>query len=160
MLASRKVINGIAAAAATALLATSALAQSPEEKATATRQGLMKLIVWEAGPLFGMAKGDVAYDAAAAEAHAKNLATLTQYAGLRTLFIPGTSVEELGEDKTAALPAIWQDEDKFHQGFATLRDQAAVVAAEAGKGQEELRAAMGDLGKACGNCHESFRLKK
>jgi cytochrome c556 len=52
---------GIAAGCAAALLATLAAGQDQKtlEKAVAARQGLMKLIVWEAGPLFGMAKGDI-----------------------------------------------------------------------------------------------------
>ena len=31
----------------------------------------MQLVVWNAGPLFGMAKGEVSYDAAAASSHAR-----------------------------------------------------------------------------------------
>ena len=33
-------------------------ASKMQEQAIATRQGYMKLVLWEAGPLFGMAKGE------------------------------------------------------------------------------------------------------
>ena len=156
----RKTATAIAAVCSAALLGGLALAQDQEklQKAVEARQGLMKLIVWEAGPLFAMAKGDLAYDAATAEANAQDLHTLTKY-GADALFLPGTSNQELA-GKTLALPSIWEDRDKFVHNFDALREQTANVAAEAGKGQEQLTAAVAELGKACGNCHENFRQKQ
>lgn len=155
-----KALIAIAAGGTTALLATIAAGQDQEtlEKAVAARQGLMKLIVWEAGPLFAMAKGDMPYDAATAEANAKDLDTLAAY-GADALFLPGTSNAEM-EGKTWALPSIWEDREKFVHNFDALRQQTSTVAAEAGKGQEQLTAAVAELGKACGNCHENFRKKE
>lgn len=152
--------NAVAAAGAVALLAGIAVAQdqSPEEKAVGARKGLMQLFSYEAGPLFGMAKGDVPYDAEQATMRAQNLAALAQYAG-HTLFVPASSVDDL-PGKTRALPSVWQDQDEFQQNFQGLTDQTAIVVAEAGKGQEQLRAAVGELGQVCGNCHESFRQKQ
>ena len=77
----RKLKIASAAAFCSAMLLAPNLAVSadPEEKAIATRQGYMKLVLWEAGPLFGMAKGEMAYDAAAADAHAANLKIISQY---------------------------------------------------------------------------------
>lgn len=154
-----KTATAIAAVCSAALLGGLALAQDQEklQKAVEARQGLMKLIVWEAGPLFAMAKGDLAYDAATAEANAKDLNTLAQY-GADALFLPGTSRAEIG-DKTLALPSIWEKQTDFVHNFDALREQTANVAAEAGKGQDQLAAAVGELGKACGNCHENFRHK-
>lgn len=161
MMTLRRAIHGFAATSAVALIAAglpgAAAAQSLEEKATSARQGLMQLIVWEAGPLFAMAKGDVAYDAQMASTRAQNLAVLAQYAG-HSLFLPGTSAEDM-PGTSAALPSAWTDQAGFHQGFEDLKSQTAVVVAEAGKGQEQLRAAVGELGKVCGDCHESFRQK-
>jgi cytochrome c556 len=153
-------VIGIAAGCSAAMLATLAMSQDQKtlEKAVAARQGLMKLIVWEAGPLFAMAKGDIPYDAAVAEANAKDLNALTQY-GADGLFLAGTSNAEMA-GKTAALPAIWENREKFVHNFDALRQQTANVAAEAGKGQAELTAAVAELGKACGNCHENFRQKQ
>ncbi len=100
----------------------------------------------------------MAYDAATAEENAKDLNTLAQY-GVDALFLPGTSNAEMG-DKTMALPAIWEDRERFIHDFEALGEQTANVAAEAGKGQEQLTAAVAELGKACGNCHENFRQKQ
>ena len=160
MIIRRTAVIGFVAGASAALLATLAAGQDQEtlEKAVAARQGLMKLIVWEAGPLFAMAKGDMPYDAGVAEANAKDLDTLAQY-GADALFLPGTSNAEFG-DKTAALPSIWEKQTDFVHNFDAMREQTANVAAEAGKGQPELTAAVAAMGKACGNCHENFRQKK
>lgn len=148
-----------AAGTAAALWAGSAMSQqpSPEEQATGGRQALMQLYSLEAGPLFGMAKGDMPYDAARAEAHARNLAALAQYAG-HELFLPGTSAEDM-PGKSRALGTIWTDADGFRQGFTDMADVTAVVVAEAGKGQEQLTAAVGKMGQVCGNCHQTFRQK-
>lgn len=152
-----KMTHAIIAAGAAALLATTAIAagDSKEEKAVEARQGLMELLVWEAGPLFAMAKGDVPYDAEVATTRAGNLVALTTYSPV-SLFVPGSSTKELGDD-TRALPAIWEKTDQFIEDYQTLGEKAEIVAAEAGKGAEALRAAVGDLGRACGACHDDFR---
>jgi cytochrome c556 len=156
----RKAVLCIAAGCSAALLSTFAAGQDQKvlEGALGARQGFMKLIVWEAGPLFAMAKGDIPYDAEKATENGKDLELLAQY-HVAPLFIEGTSNAEMA-DKTLALPAIWEDPEKFAKGFEALREQTANVAAEAGKGQAELTAAVAELGKACGNCHENFRQKQ
>lgn len=131
--------------------------KTPQEMATEARQGLMDLIVWEAGPLISMAKGDIDYDAELAATKAENLLALSRYAG-ESLFLPESSTEELG-DATRALPAIWEREGEFHEAFDNFRTEAEAVAADADKGPDELRAAVAKLGNSCGNCHEDFRLK-
>lgn len=149
--------NAIIAAGAAILLATTAIAagESKEEKAVEARQGLMELLVWEAGPLFAMAKGDVPYDAGAATTRAENLVALTNYSPV-SLFVPGTSTKELG-DETQALPSIWEKTDEFVKHYETLGEKAQIVAEEAGNGVEALRSAVADLGRACGACHDDFR---
>ena len=58
------------------LAATSFAAQDANEKAIKARQGEMQLRAFNAGPLFGMAKGQVEYDAALAGKLAGNLKLL------------------------------------------------------------------------------------
>ncbi len=159
MTISRNVIRGLATAGAVALLANAAAAQDQKalDRALKARQGLMNLHVIEAGPLFAMAKGDMPYDAAKAGEHAKMLHALTGYDETR-LFPAGSSNADM-PGKTAALPAIWEKPDEFHQAFETLRTAIAKVDASAGEGQEALAAAVGQMGKACGDCHEKFREK-
>jgi cytochrome c556 len=153
---------GVAAVCCGALLAPlAALSQDkPDagEKAIKARQGFMQVVVWEAGPLFGMAKGDVPYDAERAAANAANLNALIQY-DVGRLFIEGTSKADR-PGKTRALADIWADMGKFAKAAEDWRAATAVVAAEAGKGQAELAAAVGEMGKTCGGCHKPFRAEE
>ena len=157
---SQKVLSVMAVCAAVVLGPTIAVTQDkPDvgEKAITARQGFMQLVSWEAGPLFGMAKGEVAYDAGAASAHAANLHTLSQYP-FSGLFLAGTSKEDR-PGKTRALPDIWADTAKVEGALHDFQATVDLVNAEAGKGQPELAAAVGELGKACGGCHKPFRAK-
>ena len=161
MYKNRKMLSVVAICSAVLLGPTIAMTQDkPDagEKAIKARQGYMQVVVWEAGPLFGMAKGEMAYDAATATANAANLQALSQYS-FSGLFLPGTSKAERA-GKTRALADIWADTAKFEQAFENLGVAIAVVAAEAGKGQAELAAAVGEMGKACGGCHKPFRAKE
>ena len=79
-----------------------AMSQDNEDKAIATRQGYMKLVVRAAGPLFGMAKGEMAYDAGAAKSHAAKLKSISQYP-VGPLFLSGTSNTDR-PGKTARCP--------------------------------------------------------
>lgn len=146
------------AALGSMILPTLALTQDqPDagEKAIKARQGFMKVVVWEAGPLFGMAKGDIEYDGEAATAHAENVVAVTQYHFPR-LFIDGTSIDDR-PDQTRALAAVWEKPDEFAEAYETLQTRASAVADVAGDGQEALAGAVSELGKACGNCHDNFR---
>ena len=144
-----------------ALFVVPAIAQGApdmQDQAIATRQGFMKLVVWEAGPLFGMAKGAIGYDANAARTHAGNLKALSQYP-VETLFIPGSSKTDK-PGKTRALAEIWKDDGTgLTKAFRQWRSAINGVVEAAGKGQVELAAAVGELGKSCGGCHKPFRAK-
>jgi cytochrome c556 len=129
-----------------------------ESQAIETRQGLMKVVLWEAGPLFGMAKGEIAYDGDAAQAHAARLKIITQYP-LSELFVEGSSnVDRPG--KTRALPKIWEDMSGFEKAYADFRAAVAVLGGKVGNGQAELAAAVSEVGKTCGGCHKPFRAKE
>ena len=153
-------LSAVALCSAVLLAPSLALPQDKPDagqKAITARQGFMQLVSWEAGPLFGMAKGEVAYDAGAASAHAANLHALYQYP-FPSLFLAGTSKDDR-PGKTRALPEIWADMAKFEGAFRDVQAAVDLVNAEAGKGQPELAAAVGELGKACGGCHTPFRAK-
>jgi len=128
------------------------------ERAIWARQGFMNLVSWEAGPLFGMAKGEVPYDAEAAKAHAANLKNLYQYP-FPGLFIEGTSKPDR-PGKTRALPEIWQDKAKFEQAFEAVRAAVDALGDKVGVDQPTLAAAVGEMGKACGGCHKPFRAEE
>jgi cytochrome c556 len=155
--------NALIAAAAgglAALAATLAVGQDQKmlENAIEARQGAMSIHAWEVGPLFAMAKGDIAYDPEIAAERAGALQALLNYDETR-LFPEGSSNAEM-PDKTRALPAIWERPDDFRQDFEDLRTAVDTLAAEASKGQEAFVAAIGPVGNACGDCHETFRQKE
>jgi len=136
------------------IIALSQSTPDKEDKAIAARQGYMKLVGWESEPLFGMAKGDIEYDADMAKTNAANLKALAQYS-MGQFFLPGTS--SVDRPKSRTLPAAWTDRPtmgKAHRQWITAID--GVVDA-AGKGQSELATAVGELGKSCGVCHKPFR---
>jgi cytochrome c556 len=160
MYRTKKMLGVLAICAAALLAPTIAATQEKPDagaKAIATRQGHMKLVIWDAGPLFGMAKGKVDYDAGAAAAHAANLIALSQYS-LPQLFVPGTSNADR-PGKTCTLPAASEDTAKLEQAYKDFQVALAALGDAAGSGQPALAAAVGEMGKTCGGCHKPFRAK-
>jgi len=143
---------------AAVLVPTMAVAQDMEDKAIATRQGYMKIVIWEAGPLFGMAKGEMPYDAEAAKSHAANLRTISQYP-VGSLFVTGTSKADR-PGKTRALAKIWEDMAGFGKAYTDWLAAVDALGNEVGNGQPALAAAVGNLGKTCGGCHKPYRAKE
>jgi len=123
--------------------------------AVKARQAHMQLYGHNLGILGGMAKGEIDYDADAAQAAANNMAALASF-DQRSYWVPGTSTAELGEE-TKALPDIWQDGSKAGEIGGQLAEAAAALAEVAGNGQEALGPALGPVGKACGACHKPYR---
>lgn len=139
-----------------ALGAVAAAADTGDDVVQA-RRGYFKMLGLEVGPLGAMAKGEIAYDAAVAQGHADDLATLAGY-GYGDLFLDGTSQDDRVGD-TRALPAIWTDAAGFAakaQGFA---EAAAALQAAAGGGRAALGPAVGAVGAACKACHDSYRAR-
>ncbi len=126
-------------------------------KAINARQSHMQLNSFNLGLLGGMAKGEIDYDAEAASGAAANLAALARMDESR-YWLPGTDVETLGKDQTEALVKIWADDSKFDDRMKDLASATAAMADAAGNGLDALRGAMGPVGKACGGCHEDYRL--
>lgn len=144
-----------AALAVAAIMSGPAIAQDEFAGAIKARKGLMALYNANAGPLFGMAKGDMDYDAEAAAAYASNLVALS---GLdqRNLWPQGSDNVALA-GQTRAKPEIWSTYPDIVEKAQALNAAAVNLAAVAGNGQAELGAAVGGLGQACGACHEMSR---
>lgn len=123
--------------------------------AVKARKAHMQLYSFNLGTLGGMAKGEVEYDADRASAAANNLVTLTQVSQAG-YWMPGTSNAELGEE-TRALPELWGADSKAMQIGGEMGEAVKQLAAVAGNGQEGLGAAVGAVGKACGDCHKAYR---
>lgn len=145
------------------IASTAAIGGSHADKATLAavkaRQAQMQLYAFNLGLLGGMAKGEIAYDAAAASAAAANLAALTSLDQSR-LWPQGSDNAALGDDVTEALPAIWESGSQVMTKGMTLTEAAAAMQGAAGNGLESLQGSIGGVGKACGACHEDYRKPK
>ena len=138
---------------ATLALGTAAAAQDFGGQLKA-RQGQMRIIAINLGILGGMAKGEIAYDAATAQAAADSIAGVTMVAP-GPLWPEGS--DEMSIDGTKAKAEIWSDNAGFLAKYAELHTAALALQAAAGQGQEAIGPALGGLGGACKACHETYR---
>lgn len=138
-----------------AALPVIATAQSAED-ALEARHGYMKMLAINMGKLSAMAKGEMAYDEAAASTAAANIVALTQY-DVPSLFIDGTAEGEA--EGSEALPAIWENPDDFATKFTELADAAAGSPEAVMGGQDNIGPALQKLGGACKACHDDYRKK-
>lgn len=151
----------IAAAVLTGLLATAATAEegpTPEQRAamaTENRQAVFKLLGVNMGPIVGMARGQVPFDAAVAERNARRMVALAPM--IPELFA-AMDTREFAVD-TEALPAIWENPDDFAAKAAALQEAATTFAdTAAGGDQAATLGGLRNLGGTCGNCHDSYRV--
>ncbi len=140
------------------LTATGFAAQDPLEKAIKARQGEMQLRAFNAGPLFGMAKGQVDYDAELASKLAGNLKLLLELDNGRAW--AGGSHNEAYPGETTALPKIWDTYPEIAEYGKKYASAVNAIAAVAGNGRDALKSEIGNLGKACKACHDDFREKQ
>jgi len=78
----------------------------------------------------------------------------------QSAYWPEGSDKGNSENKTRALPEIWESFSDFESKLQDLRDASAVLAAEAGNGPDALKDSMGDVGKTCKACHTDYRGKR
>jgi cytochrome c556 len=122
--------------------------------AVKARQAHMSLYSHNLGILGAMAKGDVDYDSAAAQAAADNLAavaTLNQ-AGY---WLPGSDSDSI--EGSRALPAIWQADSKAQAYGMEMAEAALALQAVAGTDLAAMQGGMGAVGDGCKTCHEAYR---
>jgi cytochrome c556 len=143
-------IRTVLAVSAIAIGITAVAAQSDP---IAARKELMKGIGAQTKTGGGMAKGEVAYDQAKAQAIFSSYVDAAEKAP--NLF-PDNS--KTGGD-TAALPAVWENKADFNAKFAKFGAEAK-AAASAVKDVDSFKAAFPGLTKNCGGCHETYRAKK
>ena len=106
------------------------------------------------GPLAGMAQGKVPYDSNVAARNAGYLDALSKmpWDG----FAPSTK-----DLKTGALPAAFTETVKFKEAQDRFKGEVAKLASLSKGGDEAaVKAQINAVGKACGDCHGSFREKK
>ena len=144
----------IAALATT--LASGAFAEDDDPFADAVemRHGLMLQMATDLGKVGAMAKGDVAYDQAAATRAAANIAAIVSVPSMDQW--PAGSEYKASAD-SYALPAIWATQDDFLTKIADLNTAAAAFQVAAATDVEALKAGMGGLSGACSACHKAYR---
>lgn len=118
------------------------------------RHGIMVYRAMNIGALGAMAKGEVAYDAAAAQKAADNLAAA---AHLDDSMLWPEGSDNGAHAGTIALPALWADKAGFDAKYADFRAATEAMQGAAGQGLEALQAEMGKLGPTCGACHKAYR---
>ncbi|MGQ0655427.1 MAG: c-type cytochrome [Betaproteobacteria bacterium] len=145
---------GLAAAAVTVLVSGTALAQAKPEILVKQRQSVMTLQGKYFGPMAGMMQGKIPYDAAVVQRNAGFLDNLSR--------MPWDGFHESTRDvKSAALPAVFTDQAKFREAASRLENEASRLVQVSRSGDEAaVKAQIGAVGKACGGCHNDFRVKQ
>ena len=131
---------------------------TPEQRAQAavdTRQGVFKLIYHYFGPIAGMARGMVPFDADVVEGNANKISQLATM--IDDVFKADTTAFEL---QTDALDGIWAEDSEFAAKAQNLAAKAAALAAAAQAGQDAFPAAFRATGGACKGCHDDYRQQK
>jgi len=135
-------------------VATTTLAQVKPEVQVKQRQAAMTLLGKYLGPIGGMMKGAVPYNADVVAVNATYLENLARmpWDG----FQQGTSGV-----KSAAKPEIYTDAAKFKAAADRLEEETAKLGAAArAKNEAGVRASFGGVAKSCGGCHDVFRVKQ
>ena len=149
----KKVLTGVAVA----MLALSGVAvaqDAPFAMQIKARQGLMNYRAINIGTLGAMAKGDAAYDAAAAKAAAD---ALLASASLDVSMLWPAGSDNTANPKSNALPAGWAADSDVGDKDEAFVKAAQAMSAAAGTDLASLQGAMEALGGACGACHKAYR---
>src|SRR6516165_2909538 len=140
------------AIATTLLLAAGAvMAQQDQVKDT---QAMMKGNGKNAGALAAMIKGEKPYDQATVDAALKQLADTGKK--LPTLF-PESIKGKTFDGDYQPTDKIWTDKAGFDEHIASF---AKTVSEAKITDLDTLKATLPIIGKQCGGCHETFRMKK
>lgn len=150
---SRRLVSaGVALALGTGF-AAAAYAQAKPDVLVKQRQSAMVLIGKYFGPMGGMLKGVVPFDAKVVERNAGYLQTLAQ--------MPWDGFTEATKgEKSRTLPAAFSEQAKFKQAQDQFQSAVGALVAASKTGDEaKIKGAIGDVGKTCGGCHDNFREK-
>lgn len=123
-------------------------------KAAKERKAVFTLILKNFGPLGGMARGRMPFDADVVKKNSMHVQHLSAMVG--DVFVTDTRGSGVESD---ALDAIWEQPEKFAQKIAAFETAAAGLVEVSASGDEGLtKAAIGRVGKACGSCHDDFKV--
>ena len=153
-------ITAALTAASAGLWAQQAGPPTPEQMATnsiLTRQGLFKLMGQQFGPIGGLLRNQSApFDPAMVARNSSRIEVLS--AMITEQFTNDT--RKFTATPTKALEGIWNSQADFKVKADALTTAAAALTAAAKSGDKAatLKAA-GEVGRACGSCHDNYRAK-
>lgn len=139
----------------TVLVATLALGGAAVADPIEDREALMKSFGQSMGQLAPIAKGEKNFDAAEVQTILATLNERTMNFDPVALFPEGSTNAE-----TTAAPAIWTDNAAFVAKADKFKADVAAAAANPPEDLPALQATLGAIGGNCGDCHQSFRIKK
>lgn len=147
-----KFVAPVAALALGATLSLNAAAQAKPEDLVKQRKAALTLVAKYFGPVGAMVQGKAPYDAKIVARNAGYLETLSA--------MPWDGFDASTESfkETRAKPEIYKEKAKFDQMATDLQGAIAKLnAAAKGTDQNAVKAAFGDVGKACKSCHDAYR---
>ena len=146
--------TAVVVALALGVAAGTVFAQAKPETLVKQRQSVMTLQGKYFGPMAAMAQGKAPYNADVVKRNSAFLDNLSRMAW--DGFDASTK-----DVKSAALPAIYEQTDKFKQAASMLENEAHKLYQVAQSGDEAaVKTQIGAVGKACGGCHNDFRQKQ
>jgi cytochrome c556 len=140
----------LAVAGLSAALPAAAQFQKPED-AVKYRQSAFSVMGTHFGRLGAMANGRVPFDAAAAQANADIVFTMSRLPW--PAFAEGTNV-----GNTKAKPEVWTEGDKYRAAAQKLQEETGKLQVAARSGNlDQIRAAFGATAQSCKACHDNYR---
>lgn len=152
------IISTSAAIILTGASLTFADKDDPNLDLISARQSHMTLRSYFLGPLVGMAKGEIPYDAGKAAKLAGDLKLLGDL-DVGSAWAPGTDKDKY-PNKTTALASIWASDSEIADYGKKYHTAVDSLANAAGNGLDQLRATIGDVGDSCKGCHDEYREKE
>lgn len=145
-----KTISTLAVAALTACLSLPAAAQfAKKDDAIDYRQSALSVMGTHFGRLGAMAKGDVPFDAKAAQENADIVVFMSK--------LPWAGFGQ-GTEGGKAKGEVWTENAKFKDLAGKMQAEAVKLAAAARQGDvASLKTAFGATAGSCKTCHDSFR---
>ena len=142
-------IRPFLAVASLLALTTFVVAQSDQ---ITVRRNIMKGVGAATRTGTQMSKGDIPFDLAKAQDVLKTYATAAD-----TMHTHFPTDSKTGGETTAA-PAIWENQAEFRARFDNWAKDIK-QASDQTKDLDTFKTAFGNVSKACGGCHQTFRVK-
>jgi cytochrome c556 len=116
-----------------------------------TRKKLMQANGGAMGVAQAMIKGEMPFNAAVAQSAYRTFNAVAYSVGD---FFPAGS----DQGDTRASPKIWEDMAGFDAALVKLQEASDAARQTEPQSVDDLKAAIGPIGMACGGCHDTYRL--